>query len=125
MGFHIHNIALTLLTILLVATLFSLAGFINGLLARNFDEISFVPTFILSPLTYLGGIFYSIEMLPPFWQNITHFNPVFYMVTLMRYAMIGHQETNVLLAVSIIGAMVISLTLLNLVLMKKGVGLRS
>jgi ABC-2 type transport system permease protein len=117
------RIPMTLLVVVLVASLFSLAGFTNGMLARNFDDVALVPTFILAPLTYLGGVFYGISMLPSFWQKISYFNPIFYMVTALRQAMIGHQETSMILAMSIICALVILLLGLNLILLKKGVGL--
>ena len=118
------RIPMTLLVVVLVAALFAMAGFTNGMLARTFDDVALVPTFVLAPLTYLGGVFYSTSMLPNFWQHVSYFNPIFYMVSALREAMIGEQETNMLLAVSIIGLMLISMTVLNLVLLKRGVGLR-
>ena len=118
------HLPLTLLIVVLVAALFSLAGFTNGLLARNFDDVAIVPTFILTPLTYLGGIFYATSMLPPFWQKISYCNPVFYMVSALRQAMIGHQEINLPLALSMISTILLLLIILNLVLLKKGTGLR-
>ncbi|MFC3908664.1 ABC transporter permease [Legionella dresdenensis] len=121
---HFNHIPLTLLVILLVSALFSLAGFTNAMLARNFDDIMIIPTFVLTPLTYLGGVFYSTTMLPPFWQTVSHFNPILYMVNALRYAIIGHHEVSMTLSMSIILLMVILLTVLNLVLLKKGIGLR-
>lgn len=114
----------TLGVVTLVATLFSLAGFTNGMLARSFDDVALIPTFVLTPLTYLGGVFYSISMLPPFWQKISYFNPILYMVNALRHVMIGQQEVNMAVAMSIICGIVVSLTALNLMLLKKGVGLR-
>ena len=114
---------MTLLVVILVAALFSMAGFTNGMLARTFDDVALVPTFILAPLTYLGGVFYSTSMLPAFWQKVSYFNPIFYMVSALRQAMIGGQSVNMALAMSIICIMLILLTVLNLVLLKKGVGL--
>ena len=119
-----HHIPMTLLVVILVAALFSLAGFTNGMLARTFDDVALVPTFVLAPMTYLGGVFYGTSMLPTFWQNVSYFNPIFYMVNALRQAMLGHQEINMTLAMSIIGMMLILLTALNLVLLKKGIGLR-
>lgn len=119
-----HQLPLALFIIILVAALFSMAGFTNGMLARNFDDVAIVPTFILAPLTYLGGVFYSTSMLPPLWQNISYFNPIFYMVNALRAAMLEHQEINMMLAMAIICVILISLTVLNLILLKKGVGLR-
>lgn len=117
------RIPMTLLVVILVATLFSLAGFTNGMLARTFDDVALVPTFVLAPLTYLGGVFYGTSMLPIFWQKVSYFNPIFHMVTALRQAMIGQQETNMTLAMSIICIMLLFLTILNLLLLKKGTGL--
>ena len=118
------NLPMTLLVVLLVSAIFSLAGFTNAMVARSFDDVMLVPTFILTPLTYLGGVFYSINMLPVFWQKISYLNPILYMVNALRHAMIGQEEVNMTLAMSIIFLMLISLTALNLILLKKGVGLR-
>ena len=120
---ELANIPMTLLIVILVASLFALAGFTNGMLARTFDDVALIPTFILGPLTYLGGVFYSTAMLPPIWQKISLFNPIFYMVNSLRQAMIGHQEMNMTIGMIIICGMVISLAILNLILLKKGVGL--
>lgn len=118
------HLPMTLLVVLLVASIFSLAGFTNAMLARNFDDIMLIPTFVLTPLTYLGGVFYSTNMLPSFWQKISLLNPILYMVNAMRHAMIGQEEVSMTLAMSIILLLLFSFTLLNLVLLKKGVGLR-
>ena len=115
---------MTLLVVLLVSAIFSLAGFTNAMVARNFDDIMIVPTFVLTPLTYLGGVFYSTEMLPNFWQKVSLLNPILYMVNALRQAMIGQSEVDMSLAMSIIGIMLILLAALNLFLLKKGVGLR-
>lgn len=119
----LKHVPMTFFIIILVATLFSLAGFTNGMLARTFDDVAIVPTFILAPLTYLGGVFYATSMLPPFWQKLSYFNPIFYMVNALRQAMIGQQETNMPIAVSIICIILLLLALLNMILLKKGVGL--
>jgi ABC-2 type transport system permease protein len=121
---QINNLPLTVLVIVLVSALFSLAGFTNAMVARNFDDVMLIPTFVLTPLTYLGGIFYTTTMLPPVWQKISHFNPILYMVNAMRHAMIGQEEVSMTLAMSIILLMIVALTSLNLILLKKGVGLR-
>lgn len=120
----LYSLALTLLIVLLVSAIFSLAGFTNGIVARNFDDVMIVPTFILTPLTYLGGVFYSTSMLPSFWQNISHFNPILYMVNALRHAMIGQQEVDFTLSVIIIVSMLILLIVLNFILLKRGTGLR-
>lgn len=121
---ELNHLPMTLLVVLLVAAVFSLAGFTNAMVARNFDDIMLIPTFVLTPLTYLGGVFYSISMLPPFWQKISYLNPVLYMVNALRHAMIGQEEVSMTLAMGIIFLMLVVLTLLNLYLLKKGVGLR-
>lgn len=120
----VYHFGLTLLTLLLVSSLFSLAGFTNALVARSFDDVMLIPTFILAPLTYLGGVFYSTTMLSPFWQTVSHFNPILYMVNALRYAMIGQENVDIWLAMSIISGLVIALALLNLFLLKRGQGLR-
>lgn len=118
------HLPLTLLVVFLVGFLFSLAGFTNAMLARNFDDVAIVPTFILAPLTYLGGVFYGIHMLSPFWQTLTHFNPIFYMVNALRSVMIGTQEINMTIAMSMILLMIAGLITLNLYMLKKGIGIR-
>lgn len=73
------------LTLVLTAVLFSLAGLLNAVFAKTFDDISLIPTFVLTPLTYLGGVFYSLTLLPPFWQGLSHLNPIVYMISGFRY----------------------------------------
>lgn len=114
----------TILVIILVSAVFSLAGFTNAMLARNFDEIMLIPTFVLTPLTYLGGVFYSIDMLPKFWQQISYFNPILHATNALRYAMIGEYNIDIQLALEIIVLMLVLLTLLNVLLLKRGQGLR-
>lgn len=119
-----NHLPLTLLVVVLVAAIFSLAGFTNAMLARNFDDIMLIPTFVLTPLTYLGGVFYSIDMLPSFWQKISYFNPILHATNAFRYAMIGQEDVDMTLAMNIICIMLVLLTAINLVLLKRGVGLR-
>jgi ABC-2 type transport system permease protein len=88
-GLSVHSSAVTLLVFVLTAVLFALGGFINAVFANSFDDISIVPTFVLTPLTYLGGVFYSIELLPQFWQTLSLANPVLYMVNAFRYGLLG------------------------------------
>jgi len=118
------HLPLTFLVLFLVATLFSMAGFLNGMLARTFDEVAFVPTFILTPLIYLGGIFYTTNMLPPFWRHLTIFNPIFYMVSALKYAMLGYSEVRLSVALMIVVGLIFILTMANCILIKKGIGLR-
>jgi ABC-2 type transport system permease protein len=107
------------------ALLFSLAGFVNALFARNFDDISVIPTFVLTPLTYLGGIFYPIEALPPFWQKISLLNPFVYVVNAFRYALLGVSDVFIGYALLIVWLCCIGLIGLNAYLLKTGRGLRS
>lgn len=118
------HLPMTLLVVLLVSAVFSLAGFTNAMIARNFDEIMLIPTFVLTPLTYLGGVFYSTSMLPEFWQKISLLNPILYMVNALRHAMIGQEEVSMTVAMSIICGMLVLLTTINMILLNKGIGLR-
>lgn len=97
---QVQHVAVTIVVVVLTATVFSLAGFINATYARNFDDISIVPTFVLTPLTYLGGVFYSINMLPKFWQDISLLNPILHMVNAFRYGILGVSDINIYIALS-------------------------
>ncbi|MBA2657806.1 MAG: ABC transporter permease [Tatlockia sp.] len=121
---EVHHVTMTILVVLLVSAIFSLAGFANAMVARDFDDVMIIPTFVLAPLTYLGGVFYSTSMLPPFWQTISHFNPILYMVNALRHAMIDKHEVNILNSIIIICSTLIFLVAYNLIQLKKGVGLR-
>ena len=121
---HINSYAVTLLIALLTAILFSLAGLINAIFAKSFDDISIVPTFILTPLTYLGGVFYSIEMLPEFWQNVSLINPVLYMVNGFRMGMLGVSDASLTIAILIIVGFIIILGSVSLWLLHHGVGIK-
>ncbi|MGB3611325.1 MAG: ABC transporter permease [Cellvibrio sp.] len=92
---HIHSWTITIAIVILTSMLFSLAGFINAVYANSFDDISIIPTFVLTPLTYLGGVFYSITLLPEFWQGVSQLNPILYMVNAFRYGMLGISDINV------------------------------
>ncbi|CAN7279254.1 ABC transporter permease [Pseudoxanthomonas sp. LjRoot168] len=115
----------TITTVLLGATIFSLAGFVNAAYAKKFDDIAIVPTFILTPLTYLGGVFYSVTLLPPWAEALTHANPIFYMVNAFRYGLLGTSDVPLWIAYALMLAFVVGLGALGLWLLKKGVGLRS
>ena len=114
----------TLSTVLLGATIFSLAGFVNAVYAKKFDDIAIVPTFILTPLTYLGGVFYTIKLLPEWAQGISHANPILYMVNAFRYGFLGVSDVNVGLAYSIMVAAAIILYVSCVWLLQRGVGTR-
>ncbi len=115
----------TLTTVLLGATIFSLAGFVNAAYARKFDDIAIVPTFILTPLTYLGGVFYSVKLLPGWAEAATHLNPIFYMVNAFRYGLLGSSDVPLWVAYALMLGFVVVLGALGLWLLKRGVGLRS
>ena len=122
---HIHNVWVLIAVVFLTAVLFALGGFINAIYAKTFDDISIIPTFVLTPLTYLGGIFYSIDMLPEFWQKVSLANPILYMINAMRYGMLGVSDIDIRLAFSIILLFVVSLFLFALYLLHKGVDIRN
>ncbi|MBD9370330.1 ABC transporter permease [Xanthomonas sp. XNM01] len=115
----------TLTTVLLGATIFSLAGFVNAVYAKKFDDVAIVPTFILTPLTYLGGVFYSVKLLPPWAEAATHANPVFYMVNAFRYGLLGTSDVPIWVAYALMLGFVALLSTLALWLLRRGVGLRS
>ena len=122
---RVHDLVVTVAVVFLTSVLFSLAGFINALFAKNFDDIAIVPTFVLTPLTYLGGVFYSIALLPEPWQTLSRFNPVLYMVNGFRYGILGVSDIPVLGALAVIALFVIGLFVLALTLMNRGVGIRN
>jgi len=121
---HVHSYTMSFLIFFLTSALFSIAGFINAIYANSFDDISIVPTFILTPLTYLGGIFYSIDMLPEFWQNISLANPILYMISSFRYGMLGTSDTDPYLSIIIIIGFTIVLFSYAMHLLNKGVGIK-
>ena len=122
---EIQHLWITISMVVLSAVMFALGGFINAMYAQSFDEIAIIPTFILTPLTYLGGVFYSISLLPDFWQNVSLFNPILYMVNAFRYGMLGVSDIKVGIAFAIIIICIIALTSFALHLLNKGTGLRN
>ncbi len=122
---RIAHPAITFASVLLGAVIFSLAGFVNAVYAKKFDDIALVPTFILTPLTYLGGVFYSIQMLGEPWQAISRINPILYMVNAFRYGVLGISDVHVGWAFVVMLAFVAALAAFGLQLLKRGVGLRS
>ena len=121
------NVAHPLITIsivLLSSTVFALAGFINAVFARKFDDISIVPTFVLTPLTYLGGVFYSISLLPEFWQKVSLANPIIYMVNAFRFGILGTSDINIGYAYLIVGLFVVGLFTASMLLLNRGIGIR-
>src|SRR5262245_45373400 len=119
---HIHSVGVVVSAVLLSSLVFALLGMINAIFAKNFDPISFIPTFVLTPLTYLGGVFYSVNMLPSWAQGISHANPILYMVNAFRYGFLGVSDVDVGLAYGImIGAVAVAYTLC-VWLLHRGVG---
>jgi len=121
----IHHVGALFLMATLGAMVFSLGGLINAIYAKRFDDIAFVPTFILTPLTYLGGVFYSIHQLPPVWRNISYFNPILNMVDTFRYGMLGISDVNVFLGFSLVMVFFITLFCWALYLLKSGTGIKN
>ena len=122
--FKIFNIGITFFVFILTAVLFSLAGFINAAYAKSFDDVSIIPTFVLTPLTYLGGIFYSIKMLPEFWQDVSLINPILYMINAFRYGLLGVSDIEIGTAFIIIIGFIITLFSFSLRLLNKGIGIK-
>ncbi|MGB0966210.1 MAG: ABC transporter permease [Litorivicinus sp.] len=122
--FTIHSYGVVLLVVLMTAVLFSTLGFINGVFANSFDDISIVPTFVLTPLTYLGGVFFSVSLLPGFWQNVAMLNPILYMVNAFRYGMLGQSDISLGVALSLMAAITLLAYLYANHLLMKGAGIR-
>ncbi len=127
MGFTrltIEHPLVTFSMVVLASIVFALLGFVNAVFAKKFDDISIIPTFVLTPLTYLGGVFYSITLLPEFWQKVSLGNPILYMVNAFRYGILGVSDIRIGYAYLIVGFFVIGLFALNLTLLNRGVGIR-
>ena len=127
----VSNILLTFLVALFTAMLFANAGFVNAMLARKFDDIAIIPTFVLTPLTYLGGVFYSIALLPQPWETISRFNPIVYMVSAFRWGILGDRlnsaslDINLGFAFGMIGLFIVALFSMTVWMLNRGVGLRN
>lgn len=122
---HWQHPLVTFAVMVLTAVLFALGGLINGIFAKSFDDISLVPTFVLTPLTYLGGIFYSIKMLPPFWQDASLLNPILYMINAFRFGILGVSDIDIYLAFAIVLAFDAALFGYSLWLLHRGTGIRA
>lgn len=121
---QVHNIGITASIVLLTAVVFSLGGFINAVYATKFDDISIVPTFVLTPLTYLGGVFYSITLLPEFWQIVSKVNPILYMVNAFRYGILGVSDVNIWVSYIMVSGFILILFMFALRLLNQGKGIR-
>lgn len=122
---QIHSWPMIIITLLLTAIVFSLAGLLNAIFARTFDDISIVPTFVLTPLTYLGGVFYSLSLLPPFWLAVSKLNPIVYMISGFRYGFLGIADVSLTVTLSVLMGFLVVFYLLTWYLIEKGRGLRS
>jgi ABC-2 type transport system permease protein len=122
---NIHSLAVMVSMILLTSVLFSLAGLINGVYANSFDDISIVPTFVLTPLTYLGGVFYSINLLPAFWHSVSLVNPILYMVNAFRYGFLGISDISLVTSYTISIGFIVLLYVFSLYLLRTGKGIRT
>lgn len=123
--FRILHPFIMLSVVVLTSVLFALGGFINGVFAKSFDDISIVPTFILTPLTYLGGVFYSIGMLPEIWQKLSLVNPILYMVNAFRYGILGVSDIDIVLSYAIVLGFIAVLFTASVMLLRSGYGIRS
>lgn len=121
----VQHIWITASTVFLTAVLFSIGGLINAIFATKFDDISIVPTFILTPLTYLGGVFYSISLLPDLWQTVSQFNPILYMVNAFRYGILGVSDVDIVFSYLMICSFIVVGFSYALYLLNKGIGIRS
>lgn len=122
---QINNLLVIASIVVMTSLVFSLGGLINAVYARSFDEISIIPTFVLTPLTYLGGVFYSISLLPEFWQDVSRANPIIYMVNAFRYGFLGISDINITTAFMVLGGFAVILFAYALYLFNRGIGLRS
>lgn len=123
--YEIHSWLVIILTMFLTTTAFALGGLINAVFARTFDDIGIIPTFVLTPLTYLGGVFYSLSLLPEFWQMVSKFNPIVYMISGFRYGFLGISDTPLFATFGVLGLLVIGLYSWAYYLVEKGIGLRT
>ncbi|PKM22358.1 MAG: ABC transporter permease [Gammaproteobacteria bacterium HGW-Gammaproteobacteria-14] len=121
---HIENLLVTMLVVVLTATLFSIGGFINAIFANKFDDVAIIPTFILTPLTYLGGVFYSIDLLPDFWRTVSLFNPIVYMVNAFRYGLLGVSDVDVVGSLVAVAGFTLVMFFFALWLLQRGTGIR-
>ncbi|MEM9244084.1 MAG: ABC transporter permease [Pseudomonadota bacterium] len=122
---HVTHILLMLVTIIITTTLFATLGMINAFYAKKFDDINIIPMFILTPLTYMGGVFYSIKHLPPIWREISMLNPIMYTIDIFRYSMLGIADVNVYVAFSVLFIVTFIAYATCLYLFKKGSGIRN
>ncbi|MFZ1541592.1 MAG: ABC transporter permease [Enterococcus aquimarinus] len=122
---NVYSWGIVVATLLMTGILFSLAGLLNGVFAQSYDDVSIVPTFVLQPLTYLGGVFYAISMLPPFWQAVSKINPIVYMISGFRYGFLGITDVSIISSMAILIGFIVVLYTICWQLIERGRGLRS
>ncbi|MBE8595673.1 ABC transporter permease [Xenorhabdus sp. BG5] len=122
---QIHSWGMVVITLLATSILFSLAGLLNAIFAKTFDDISIIPTFVLTPLTYLGGVFYSLTLLPTFWQIVSKLNPIVYMISGFRYGFLGIMDVSLAMTLGMLGIFIVGFYLLAWYLIESGRGLRT
>ena len=121
---EVQNPLLTATVVLLTSTLFAIGGIINAVFAKGFDDISVIPNFVLTPLTYLGGIFYSVKLLPEFWQNVSLFNPVLYMINAFRYGILGSSDIPLGWSFLVICGFIVVFAVIAMYLLNRGIGFK-
>lgn len=124
-SFDIHSFAIIALTLFLTIVAFALGGLINAVFAKSFDDVGLIPTFVLTPLTYLGGVFYSISLLPEFWQTVSKFNPIVYMINGLRYGFLGISDVALIYTFGVLISLCVGLYIVAYSLIQRGIGLRS
>ncbi|MEA9391822.1 ABC transporter permease [Acerihabitans sp. TG2] len=123
--FHVHSWWVVGVTLILTAVLFSLAGLLNAVFAKTFDDISLIPTFVLTPLTYLGGVFYSLSLLPPIWQAVSKLNPIVYMISGFRFGFLGISDVPLTFTLSVLVVFILVFYGWCWYLIERGTGLRT
>lgn len=122
---HLHNVLLMFLVSMLTALFFSIAGIINGIYARTFDDVSWIPSFVITPLTYFGGVFFSMSMLSSFWQKIAYLDPIFYIVNAFRYSLLGISHANISISILVLLIMTTTIFFYALHLLRVSPGIRN
>ncbi|MGY4677557.1 ABC transporter permease [Pasteurella sp. P03HT] len=123
--FEVHSWAIVAMILLMTTATFALGGLINAVFARSFDDISIIPTFVLTPLTYLGGVFYSISLLPEFWQSVSKLNPIVYMINGFRYGFLGISDVGIVYTFLVLITFIVGLYGIAYYLISRGIGLRN
>jgi ABC-2 type transport system permease protein len=121
---HIHHVLIIIAAVLLTSATFALGGFLNAMVARNFDQVNWIPTFVLTPLTYLGGVFYSVNMLPAWARAVSFGNPILHMVNAFRFGFLGISDVNIVTAFTLMIAAVAALFAIAVAMMDRGIGIR-